>query len=49
MLDEDDLFRSLLPIKRVQAYKIPNRAAKKIGITEIGTHTPRKTLGYHFY
>jgi integrase len=49
MLDEDYLFRSLLPIKRVQAYKIPNCAAKKIDITEIGTHTPRKTFGYHFY
>jgi integrase len=49
---EEYLFKSLrspFPIKRVQAYKILNRAAKKIGISEIGTHTLRKTFGYHFY
>ncbi|BDG48661.1 hypothetical protein PspKH34_32220 [Parageobacillus sp. KH3-4] len=52
MDDEDYLFRSLrspLPIKRIQAYKILNRAAKRDGILEIGTHTLRKTSGYHFY
>lgn len=52
MGDEDYLFKSLrspFPIKRIQAYKILNRAAKKIGISEIGTHTLRKTFGYHFY
>jgi integrase len=52
MDDEDYLFRSFrsqFPIKRVQAYKILNRVAKKIGISEIGTHTLRKTFGYHFY
>lgn len=37
------------PIKRVQAYKILNTAAKKAGLQEIGTHTLRKTFGYHFY
>lgn len=37
-------------IGRVQAYRILTAAAKKIGInTEIGTHTLRKTFGYHFY
>ncbi|WP_199426946.1 site-specific integrase [Thermaerobacillus caldiproteolyticus] len=52
MDDEEYLFKSLrspFPIKRIQAYKILNRAAKKIGISEIGTHTLRKTFGYHFY
>jgi integrase len=46
MDDEEYLFKSLrspFPIKRVQAYKILNRVAKKIGISEIGTHTLRKT------
>jgi integrase len=50
--DEEYLFKSLcspIPIKRIQAYKILNRAAKKIGISEIGTHTLRKTFGNHFY
>lgn len=38
------------PIKRVQAYKILNEAARNVGIEdEIGTHTLRKTFGYHFY
>ncbi|UED72122.1 site-specific integrase [Brevibacillus sp. HD3.3A] len=37
------------PITRVRAYQIINGAAKKIGLSEIGTHTLRKTFGYHFY
>ena len=36
-------------ITRVQAYRILNAVAKKIGLEEIGTHTLRKTFGYHFY
>ncbi|MFX3637063.1 MAG: site-specific integrase [Candidatus Pristimantibacillus sp.] len=35
---------------RIQAYKILNAAASKVGLTEsIGTHTLRKTFGYFFY
>lgn len=52
MNDDDYLFKSERgnkPIQRVQAYKIINRAAKKVGLEEIGTHTMRKTFGYHFY
>lgn len=37
------------PITRVRAYKILNDAGKKVGLTEIGTHTLRKTFGYWFY
>ena len=37
------------PITRIQAYRILNTVAKKIGLEEIGTHTLRKTFGYHFY
>ena len=37
------------PISRVQAYRILNKAAQEIGLEEIGTHTMRKTFGYHFY
>lgn len=38
------------PLQRDQAYKIINHAAREIGITEkIGTHTLRKTFGYHAY
>lgn len=38
------------PITRIQAYRIINNACMKAGITEkIGTHTLRKTFGYHFY
>lgn len=37
-------------LQRDQAYKIINNAAREIGITEkIGTHTLRKTFGYHAY
>lgn len=37
------------PISRVMAYNILNAAAHQAGINEIGTHTLRKTFGYHFY
>jgi integrase len=37
------------PIGRVQAYKILNAAASLVGLDEIGTHTLRKTFGYHHY
>lgn len=36
-------------IHRVQAWKILNAAAQEVGLEEIGTHTLRKTFGYHFY
>jgi integrase len=37
-------------LQRAQAYKIINDAARAVGITEaIGTHTLRKTFGYHAY
>jgi len=53
MADEDYLFRSRIgenqPISRVQAYRILNETAAKLGIPEIGTHTLRKSFGYHFY
>lgn len=35
-------------IQRWQAYQVINKAAREIGITDrIGTHTLRKTFGYH--
>lgn len=35
-------------ISRIQAYDILNNAAKEVGIKDkIGTHTLRKTFGYH--
>jgi len=37
-------------INRQQAYRIINLAARTVGIVEkIGTHTLRKTFGYHAY
>lgn len=37
-------------ITRQQAYRILNDAARAVGITDqIGTHTMRKTFGYHAY
>ena len=38
------------PITRIQAYRIINLACKDLKIKEnVGTHTLRKTFGYHFY
>ncbi len=37
-------------ISRSTAYKILNKVASAVGLEEnIGTHTLRKTFGYHFY
>ncbi|HDI3121676.1 site-specific integrase [Clostridium botulinum] len=53
MNDDDYLFSSRKgknkPITRVQAYRILNNVADKLGIEEIGTHTLRKTFGYWHY
>ncbi|NEW07141.1 site-specific integrase [Paenibacillus sp. SYP-B3998] len=37
------------PIKRIRVYRILNEAAKQAGLNDIGTHTLRKTFGYHYY
>jgi integrase len=51
--DDEYLFKSQKgdnkSISRVQAYRILNNVAGKLGLGEIGTHTLRKTYGYHFY
>jgi integrase len=52
MKDDVYLFKSRKTdknIDRVQAYRILNAAAAEVGLCEIGTHTLRKTFGYHFY
>lgn len=52
MNDKDYLFPSRKgdkPITRVQAYRILNKVADKLGIEEVGTHTLRKTFGYWHY
>lgn len=52
MDDGDWLFPSQVggkPISRVQAYRTLNKAAEKVGLEDIGTHTLRKTFGYWFY
>lgn len=51
--DGDFIFKSRQgknkPICRSTAYKILNDAAKACHLQEIGTHTLRKTFGYHHY
>lgn len=37
------------PITRQQAYKILRDAGEKFGVENLGTHSMRKTFGYHFY
>ena len=50
---DDYLFQSRkdhLPISRQQAYRIIKNAARKAGVKgRIGTHSLRKTFGYHAY
>lgn len=53
MEDEEYLFQSRKgtnkPITRMQAYRILNNVANKLGVDEVGTHTLRKTFGYWHY
>ncbi len=37
------------PIGREQAWKILNKCAKTCGLKRIGTHSLRKSFGYHMY
>lgn len=49
--DHEFLFKSReginKPISRSMAYKIFRAAAEYVGLDDIGTHTLRKTFGYH--
>ena len=51
--NEDYLFKSRegknKPITRFQAYILLNNRGKAVGLSGIGTHTLRKTFGYHHY
>ena len=37
------------PITTTQAYRILKEASKRVGISDFGTHSMRKTFGYHHY
>ena len=53
MEDHEYLFQSQKgdnkPISRVQAYRVLKAAAKEVDLEKVGTHTLRKTFGYHHY
>jgi integrase len=53
MQDDEPLFKSQKgdnkPIGVVRAWGLLQDAAEKCDLDEIGTHTLRKTFGYHFY
>lgn len=53
MTKDEILFKSRKgdnkPLSRVQAYRILNKAANNLSLSEIGTHTMRKTFGYWHY
>ena len=36
-------------IGREWAYRVLNRAGRMVGVSEVGTHTMRKTFGYWHY
>lgn len=37
------------PLSSTQAYNILKKASEKVGLENIGTHSMRKTFGYHHY
>ena len=41
--------KSNKPISRIQAYRIIKNACMILGLEHTGTHSLRKTFGYHFY
>lgn len=52
-LDEEYLIDSRqgvnVPITRQRAYQVLSQVGHQCGIENIGTHTMRKTFGYHYY
>lgn len=52
MDDEEYLFRKSYinkPITREQAWKIMKEIGEEFGVENLGTHTLRKTFGFHYY
>lgn len=52
MDDEEYLFRKSninKPISRTQAWKIMKEIGEEFGVENLGTHTLRKTFGFHYY
>ncbi|NFI03913.1 site-specific integrase [Clostridium botulinum] len=52
MSQEDYLFRKSnlnKPISRTMAWKIMKDIGDKFGVENLGTHTLRKTFGFHYY
>lgn len=52
MDEEEYLFRKSninKPISRVMAWKIMKDIGERFGVNNLGTHTLRKTFGYHYY
>jgi integrase len=48
--DCEESQKKVFDISRIQAYRIINDAARTVGLLDrIGTHTLRKTFGYHHY
>lgn len=50
--DDDYLFRKAYinkPISRTMAWKIMKEIGERFGVENLGTHTLRKTFGYHYY
>lgn len=41
--------RPAAPISREYAYRVIREAGQHFGLDHLGTHTLRKTFGYHFY
>ncbi|MDO3682097.1 site-specific integrase [Paenibacillus ehimensis] len=52
MADDDWLFpsnREGRPLCRIHFYRMVRCAGERAGLSELGSHTMRKTFGYHFY
>ena len=43
------VFKAAAPVSREYAYRVIHEAGLKFGLDHLGTHTLRKTFGYHFY
>ena len=41
--------RKAAPVSREYAYRVLHAAGLRFGLDNLGTHTLRKTFGYHFY
>lgn len=49
LVPSDERWPRAKPVSRRRAYQVLRQAGEECGVEHLGTHSMRKTFGYHFY